>query len=248
MNMSQTTRVVSTAAVAIAVIASAWILGGAWRSTHPHMQKISVTGLAQRDFSSDLIVWRASFTRKAMSMKDAYPILRQDVERVRAYLVDKGVPAANIVFSAVNITQEYRAVQIGNGERTQDVFDGVRLEQHVTVESPDVDRIENVSRQISELIDAGIELNSQPPQYFYTKLAELKLDLLARASKDGRDRAEKIAEQAGGRLGSLLQADMGIFQITAQNSNEDYSWGGAFNTASKRKTASITVRMDFFSN
>jgi len=248
MNISVTTRVVSTAAVAIAVIASAWILGGAWRSTHPHMQKISVTGLAQRDFSSDLIVWRASFSRKAMSMKEAYPILRQDVERVRAYLVDKGVPAANIVFSAVNITQEYRTVQIGNGERTQDVFDGVRLEQHVTVESPDVDRIENVSRQISELIDAGIELNSQPPQYFYTKLAELKLDLLARASKDGRDRAEKIAEQAGGRLGSLLQADMGIFQITAQNSNEDYSWGGAFNTASKRKTASITVRMDFFSN
>ncbi|CAN5476005.1 SIMPL domain-containing protein [soil metagenome] len=248
MNISTTTRVVSTAAVAIAVIASAWILGGAWRSTHPHMQKISVTGLAQRDFSSDLIVWRASFSRKALSMKEAYPTLRQDVERVRAYLVDKGVPAANIVFSAVNITQEYRTEQIGNGGRTQDVFDGVRLEQHVTVESPDVDRIENVSRQISELIDAGIELNSQPPQYFFTKLAELKLDLLARASKDGRDRAEKIAEQAGGRLGSLLQADMGIFQITAQNSNEDYSWGGAFNTTSKRKTASITVRMDFFSN
>jgi hypothetical protein len=248
MNIGTTLRVASAAAIALAVIASAWILGGAWRSTHPHMQKISVTGLAQRDFTSDLIVWRASFSRKAMSMKEAYPILRQDVERVRTYLMDKGVPSANIVFSAVNITQEYRTVQIGNGERTQDVFDGVRLEQHVTVESPDVDRIENVSRQISELIDAGIELNSQPPQYFYTKLAELKLDLLARASKDGRDRAEKIAEQAGGRLGSLLQADMGIFQITAQNSNEDYSWGGAFNTASKRKTASITVRMDFFSN
>jgi len=248
MNTTIAARVIGAAAIGIAVIASAWILGGAWKSTHPHMQKISVTGLAQRDFSSDLIVWRASFTRKAMSMKEAYPILRLDVERVRAYLIGKGVPASSIVFSAVQISQEYRSVPVGSDGRMQEVFDGVRLEQSVSVESKDVDRIESVSRQISELIDEGVELNSLPPQYFYTKLAELKLDLLANASKDGRDRAEKIAEQAGGKLGSLLRAEMGIFQITAQNSNEDYSWGGAFNTASKRKTASITVRMDFFSN
>lgn len=246
MSNPTTLRVLSAAAIAVAVLGSAWILGGAWKSTHPHMQKISVTGLAQRDFTSDLIVWRASFSRKAMSMKDAYPILRQDAERIRAYLTGKGIPASSIVISAVSITQEYRTEQIGN--RMQDVFDGVRLQQTVTVESHDVERVEGVSREISELIDAGVELTSQEPQYFYTKMAELKLDLLAGASKDGRDRAEKIAEKAGGRLGALLRAEMGIFQITGQNSNEDYSWGGAFNTSSKKKTASITVKMDFFSN
>jgi hypothetical protein len=38
---------------------------------------------------------------------------------------------------------------------------------------------------------------------------------------------------------------MGVFQIVAQNSSEEYSWGGSFNTTSKRKTATITVKLDY---
>jgi hypothetical protein len=66
-------------------------------------------------------------------------------------------------------------------------------------------------------------------------------------SKSGalRERAEKIAENAGASLGEMETGDMGIFQITGQNSNEDYSWGGTFNTSSRNKTASITVRVNF---
>jgi hypothetical protein len=147
------------------------------------------------------------------------------------------------VISAVAIAPEYKEVHVGN--RIESIFDGYKLTQNVTVESKRVDKVEQLSREISQLIDAGIILNSQQPQYYYTKLAELKLDLLARASKDGTDRAAKIAENANGALGNLLRADMGIFQITGQNSDEDYSWGGTFNTTSKRKTASITVKMEF---
>ncbi|NTW32997.1 MAG: SIMPL domain-containing protein, partial [Bacteroidetes bacterium] len=45
--------------------------------------------------------------------------------------------------------------------------------------------------------------------------------------------------------GYLKRADMGVFQITAQNSSEEFSYGGAYNTFSKNKTASITVHLDF---
>ncbi len=236
-------RLWAAIAIAAAVVGAAAILGGAWTGSHPRTDKISVTGLAQQDFMSDLIVWRASFSRGGSTVAAAYGQIRDDAERVRRYLVGKGIPADAIVISAVAINPVYRSVQ--TGERYEQVFDGYSLTQNVQVESKDVDKVELVSREISELIDAGVVLNSQPPEYYYTRLAELKLDLLARASKDGEDRARKIAENASGKLGRLVRADMGIFQITAQNSNEDYSWGGAFNTASKRKTASVTVRMDF---
>jgi hypothetical protein len=56
-------------------------------------------------------------------------------------------------------------------------------------------------------------------------------------------RAEKIAEFSGGTMGSLESAKMGIFQITGQNSKENYSWGGTLNTASREKTASITMKL-----
>ena len=69
--------------------------------------------------------------------------------------------------------------------------------------------------------------------------------MISKATEDARLRAEKIAEFSGGKLGELQSARMGIFQITAQNSAEDYSWGGTFNTTSKNKTASITMKLEY---
>ena len=69
--------------------------------------------------------------------------------------------------------------------------------------------------------------------------------MISKATEDARVRAERIAENAGGRLGDLISARMGVFQITGQNSGEDYSWGGAYNTSSKNKTASITMRLEY---
>ena len=67
--------------------------------------------------------------------------------------------------------------------------------------------------------------------------------MISKATEDARIRAEKIAENSGGNMGELISAKMGIFQITGQNSKEDYSWGGTFNTSSKEKTASITIKL-----
>ena len=112
------------------------------------------------------------------------------------------------------------------------------------VESKEVEKIENISRQVTELINSGVELYSDQPEYYYTKLAELKLKMIAEATKDAKLRAEKIAENAGAKLGDLKKSEMGVFQIIAQNSSEDYSWGGSFNTSSK-KTANITMKLSY---
>ncbi len=236
-------RTISALAISLAVIIGTWILGSAWEQTHPAMEKINVTGLSQKDFESDLIVWGAQFERKAVQISEAYPMIKSDAEVVKRYLRDHGLRGDEVVFDAVDIRKEYRSVQINN--RWIDEFDGYRLTQSVRVESKDVGKVEQLSREISELLNTGIELTSQSPRYYYTKLGELKIDLLKNAAKDGKERATAVAEKAGGRLGSLRRADMGIFQITAQNSDEEYTWGGAFNTTSRQKTASITVKMEF---
>lgn len=231
--------------IALAVIISASILGSAWKKSHQGKTAVNVTGLASRDFDSDLIVWEASFSKKSLSLKEAYKSLKDDAEMIKHYLTDKeGLKESDIIFSSVTINKEFETERIGPGESKQ-VFSGYNLIQTVHIESKDVSRIENVSRQITELIDSGIELNSEAPRYYYTRLADLKIEMLASASKDARERAEKIADHAGGAIGKLKSAEMGVFQITAPNSTEGYSWGGAFNTSSKKKTASITVKLEF---
>jgi hypothetical protein len=206
---------------------------------------VAVTGLGEQSFDSDLIVWNASFSRNSYELKDAYAQLNSDLRRVKAYLKSKGITEDEMVFEAAGIEKLWSNVYDDEGNIKETTFEGYSLEQNLKISSKKVDLVENTSRQVSELIDAGIELKSAAPQYYYTKLATLKLKMIEAATKDARERAEKIAENGGGSLGKLMYADMGIFQITAENSSEEYEWGGSFNTSSRRKTASVTIRLKY---
>jgi len=231
--------------IALAVIIGLWIIGNAYKYKFKSSETISVTGLAEIDFTSDLIVWSGTFNRYGFELKTAYSTLKQDETAIKAYLNSKGIPDSNIVFSSVNITKNYQRKYDDKGNEISADFSGYTLTGKVRVESRDINRVEKLSREITELLEKGIELNSNEPQYYYTKLNELKIDLLAKASEDAKTRAETIAKNSGGSLGGIKKATMGVFQITGKNANEDYSYGGAFNTTSKEKTASITLKVDY---
>ncbi len=228
--------------IAIAIAANAY----KFRSTT--MDTIVVTGLAEQDFSSDLIVWNASFSRKSYDLKTAYATLKEDETAIRDYLHAKGLNDSSIIFSAVDIAKDFDYKQDVNGRSLGAEFTGYTLSQNVKVESNNVDKIEKISREVTGLIQNGIELNSAPPAYYNTHLTQVKMDLLAKASADAKARAETIAKNAGSKLGDMKKATMGVFQITGKNSNEDYSFGGTFNTSSKQKTGSLTIRMEFLVN
>ncbi len=106
--------------------------------------------------------------------------------------------------------------------------------------------MEKISRDISSLLDSGVEFTSWSPEYYYTQLDDLKLDLIDRASKNARARIDIIAENSGAKVGKLVKSNLGVFQITARNSGTgDYSYEGAFDTSSREKTATITVRLEY---
>ncbi len=228
----------------ICVLAAGFLLAGAYKYKFKSRQTIRVTGSAEKDFTSDLIAWNGSYNRTNFDLKAAYAQLKQDETNVRSYLTKKGIAPAQMIFSSIKIDKIFKSNYNEETRATTSEFQGYNLTQNVKVESGDITKVEALSREITELIETGIELNSPEPLYFYTKLADLKLDLLAKAAEDARKRAEVIAKNTDGSLGKVIKANMGIFQITGKNSNEDFSYGGAFNTSSKNKTASITVNLE----
>ena len=230
--------------IATAIVLSAFILKSAYTAKNHSNDTISVTGLGETSFVSDLIVWKGTFSRKDVNLKQAYTDLNNDRVFIKKYLLSNGIKEKQLVFSSVVITKEFDYVTDNSGNNIPN-FTGYKLEQTIEVESKEVDKVEGISRQVSELINSGVEFYSQSPEYFYTKLSELKLKMISQATKDATNRAEKIAENAGSSLGKLKNADMGVFQIVAQNSSEDYSWGGSFNTSSKKKKANVTIKMNF---
>ena len=228
----------------IAIVLAAYLLDDAIINRNNGNGKIAVTGLGKADFTSDLIVWEGSFFKQSKNLKEAYNDLEADKKIIADYLIDKGIESNELVFKAVqsNKVNEPRYV---NGKFAGNDFLGYRLTQFLQIDSKNVEVVEKISREITELLNKGIEFYSQPPRYYYTKLADLKIEMITKATADAKARAEKIAENSGGSLGDLVSAKMGVFQITGQNSNDNYSWGGSFNTSSKEKTASITMKLDY---
>lgn len=206
---------------------------------------LTATGSANCDFEADLIVWRGSFSGQGSTTQEAYSSIKRDAELVRKYLVDSGVTEEEMVFSSVTINTRWESEYNENGDRIRDYIDGYDLYQNVSITSTDIDKIEGISRDISGLIESGVQFASEEPEYYYTKLDELKLQLIQEATENARARIDLMAQGTGSTVGELLTANLGVFQITAQNSNTEYSYGGYFDTSSRHKTASITVRLNY---
>lgn len=234
----------NTLITSLAIIIGVSILAGAYKNRNSHNDIISVTGLGSKDFTSDLIVWKGSFTKRNFDLQTASEALKKDKELIRQHLISKGVQEKDIVFFSVDIQKEFINKYDKDGRNFSE-FAGYRVMQRIQIESKEVDKIEQISREITDLINTGVEFYSDEPEYYYTKLAELKIEMIAEATKDARIRAEQIAENSGSKLGDLKSAQMGVFQIVAQNSSEDFSWGGSFNTSSKMKTATITMKLQY---
>lgn len=218
------------------------VVMGIGKLVHSSQGTVSVTGLGETTFTSDQIVWKGRILVEDVEQLRGYQKIEENQKKVMTYLQEHGVKPEEVTFSFVNVNKNYESIyQAGNyaGNR----FVGYSLEQSFTITSSDVDNVERISREISSLISKGINIESYTPEYYYTALNDLKLDLIEKASHDAYLRAEKVATNAGAKLGKAGSANLGVFQITSATGEEEYSYGGTFNTSSREKKARITVRM-----
>ena len=202
---------------------------------------IQVTGSAEKKITSDYIVWQAEFSRRAPQLKAAYKMLQADLEKVKKYLFSKGIKESELTISPVNTSILYKKNEKG---RDTNEIEAYLLSQKIEVKSHEVKKVDEVSRQSTELINQDIQLISEAPQYFYTKLAQLKVEMLARATENAKQRAISMAKSTGNKIGAIRSARMGVFQITPVTST-DVSWYGENDTSSLEKKVMAVVSATF---
>jgi hypothetical protein len=203
--------------LALGLIITALVIGHTWRKVSRSNVTITVTGSAQKEIRSDLAIWNGSFSADSKTLTEAYGQLQQSNTKVKNYLISMGFPQDKIVFSAVNTTTLY--VQSKEGGNTNEIS-GYRLSQNVSIESNEVDKIDQLSREATELILQGVEFNSNPPEFYYTKLSDLKIEMIGLASKDAKMRADQIASSTGNTVGEVRSSRMGVIQINSKNSTD----------------------------
>jgi ATP synthase F1 gamma subunit len=153
---------IKTTIIAFASLVGVLILSAAYKYKYKANETITVTGLAERDFVSDQIVWAGNYSRKTMELRTAYAQLKKDEQTIREYLTGKGVKESELVFSSVSIEKEFNTRYDSEGRTLGTEFTGYNLKQSVTVDSRDIEKVEKISREVTELIESGIEFEPSP--------------------------------------------------------------------------------------
>ncbi len=228
-------------ALAIGLVLSSIIFGWFYSKTRKGDEAITVTGSAKKRIKSDLVVWSAGVSAQSAQLTDAYRQLSESVPRIKQYLVSKGIPEDQMTVSSITTTTLKK--QDSNGNDTSEIT-GYTLRQEVEVRSKDVDKVAQIAREATELINQGILVESNPPRFYYTLIGDLKIEMLGEAAKDAKLRAEKIAASTGNSIGAVRSARMGVLQITAADSTE-VSDSGIYDTGTIDKDMTAVVNVSF---
>jgi uncharacterized protein len=214
-------NVVMAVVIGAAIVTSSFLFSRAgvqaFRIKHAE-KRISVTGSTTRRIKSDFIVWRATVRSQAPEMAQAYKKLAADLPVVVAFVKGHGIDEKQIKVTATTIEELHPRDK--EGHPIVETTSAYVTEQTLELSSSEIEKVETISREATDLIDRGIYIHSETPLYMYTKLSELKVQMLADASRDARERAEQIAQHAGSRVSSLITARMGVMQINPAYSSE----------------------------
>lgn len=201
---------------------------------------INVTGSAHRDVRSDLAVWRASFSVDAANLPDAHRQLESDAAKVDAFLRD--AHQGDYVMKPAQV--EPINQRVGSGDDAVMRRVGYRVTQAIEVRSRDVDALPKLAGEAANLIGQGVSLTTDGIDFIYTKSGEAKVEMMAEATRDARNRAEQIAAQGGRTIKELRAARVGVVQINPIYSTAT-SGEGNNDTTSLEKTITTTVSATF---
>lgn len=201
---------------------------------------VSTTGSAKQLIISDTVKWTSQISRtvKVSKLSSGYVDISKDLDTVKKFLINKGIPENMLIVSTVSQEQNYD-VRPELGQEKEYI-----LRQTIEVNSSDVQGITALSKDSSIVINQGINFTTTSIEYFYTKLSDVRVALLSDAIKDARMRADKMVEGTGRKIGTMKSTSSGVVQVMPVNSI-DVSDYGTYDTSHIDKEVTITVRSTF---
>lgn len=236
--------------MAIALAWSVSTTASTWKSVKvkPEQRTIKVVGSAKKRIVSDLIEWAAVIEARAPDRTAAYKTMREHRDKAVAFLAAQGIKAAEIQPQSTTFQEEYTTdveFKMLPGAKEplrleKKTFKGFVTRETILVRSADVAVVEKASREVTSLLEQGISITSNAPEYFYTRLGELKVEMLAAAGRDARARADNILKSAGGAsIKRLRKTNMGIININPANSTDTSNEGNNDRTSLEKDIITI---------
>ena len=247
-NLFNTQVGVASVAFGLAIIICAIVLGQGIGNIKRADNTISVTGSTEKIVKSDIAKITLTVSRKAgvslAEVNTQSKLINADVENLKAYLLEKGFNEKDIDISIIsNVDRCAVNEKYGYTDCNVRVI-GHDLSVTLRINTKDMDKALTLSRNILSDIGSSTTLNIQSIEYFYDNLKNDRVSMLADATKNAMERATAIAAAGNSKVGSILYASSGVFQVTTVNSS-DVSDYGSYDTSSIDKKVTAVVKVSF---
>jgi|TARA_B110000444_G_scaffold230954_1_gene238578 hypothetical protein len=226
--------------VVIGLIGAAFIVSKPW-VTIQHAEPITVKGYAEQDVLAD----RGSLTIRVEEREEtnaqAYENAGKSLDQVMELIGELLGEDLDIKELSTSINEIKKLNE--KGLRTNEI-EFYEASRSLRVNTEKVEELAVLSRKLYDLNSKGVQLTQRGPDFFVSGLNEVKLELMERATKNGHERAEIMAESSGEKLGSLVSAKQGVIQITKPNSSATSSYG-MYDTETIDKVVKLVVTLEY---
>jgi len=199
-----------------------YMLGGAAIKIKDYERTVTVKGLSEREFPADIVIWPIKFTVAGNHLENLYNSIDDSSARIQTFLEKHGINKDEISFSVPFINDKL-AQQYSGGQRAEYRYTST---QTVTVYSENIDAVRSVMNSLSELGKQGIVFvgneYDDETDYLFTRLNEVKPEMIEEATRKAREVAEKFASDSKSTLGKIKRAAQGQFSISSRDKNNPH--------------------------
>ena len=212
--------------LALGLIVGGWVLGAQIKATRLGDRYVTVKGLVERKVKSDLAIWPLSYKEAGDDLSLVYAKAETDKKAILQFLADQGIQSSEIEMGIIRVV-DTQANEYGGATRAARRY---IVEQPITVRTSRVDQVVAAAQKTMLLLQKGIVLSMNPGQglnYQFTGLNSIKPDMITEATRNARTAADRFAADSGSKVGSIRQANQGVFSILAADQGGDAGEAGA---------------------
>ncbi len=172
---------------------------------------VSVKGFSERHIKVDLVLLPITYTVHGNTLEELYQNLETDEAKIRTFLLTAGFTEDELSSTAPEVIDQWAAYY---GDRLPEYR--YRANAVVLVRTEQVDLAKEVMLNTDELIKQDILISQSwehRPQFLFTKLDDIKPEMIAEATEDARRAAQQFAIDSGSTVGKIRSAQQGYFTI-----------------------------------
>jgi len=214
--------------LAVGLVLGGWFIGNGFVKSRMADRFVTVKGVSERDVEADIGLWSIRFVSTDDNLALAQSKIKKSRDAIMAFLKRYDIEETSVEVQKLEVNDA-----LANPYSSGQIQNRYIITQTLMVRTEKPELFRKASQKIGELVDAGVILPAtygpeSGPNYFFTRLNDIKPEMIAEATAAAREAAEKFAKDSGSELGGIRKANQGVFVIRSRNPSPSMSTGSEF--------------------